>query len=73
MNIKLVFPTEESDLIALQDCIDTLHCNMIFTTLNSLDIPYNEKLKILDDAKQLIASKSFNPNWMSEYGHQNVV
>lgn len=73
MNIKIVFPTHQSDLVALQDHIDTLHCNMIFTTLNALDISYDEKLQILDDAKCIIASKNFNPNWMSEYEHQNVV
>ena len=73
MNIKLIFPTQESELAALQECIDTLHCNMIFTTLNSLDISYDEKLQILDDAKRIIASKDFNSNWMSEYRYSKVV
>lgn len=55
MNIKLIFPTEESDLTALQERIDILHCNMIFTTLNSLNMSYSEKTQILTDVMNIIS------------------
>ena len=72
MNIKIVFPSEEKDKKALQDRIDTLHCQMIFATLNELDLTYDEKLQLLKETQKIIATKSFNPNWMNHYEHQKV-
>lgn len=67
MNIKFIFPTEESDLKAFQERIDTLHCDMIFATLNALEIPYSEKLQILKDTMNIISNTPENTNWMTEY------
>ena len=72
MNIKLVFPSDEKDRKALQDRIDTLHCQMIFATLNTLALTYDEKLQLLNNTQTIIAAKSFDPDWINHYEHPKV-
>lgn len=69
MNIKLIFPTTEETQKKLQDHIDTLHCHLIFSSLNDLDLDYEEKLLLLEETKKQLAIKDYDPRWMSNYPH----
>lgn len=62
MTIKLIFPTKTADRKVLQHHIDHLHCYMIITALNALNLSYEEKIQLLQDVQLHIKLQNSDSN-----------
>lgn len=68
MPIQFIFPTLVNDLKALQDTIDTLHCSMIFDTLDSLNLTYEEISQVLKITQSILSTQSAQTPLGEAYG-----
>jgi len=58
MTIKMVYPDNEKDLKELQDRIDKIHAKMIIDSINKLELPYADKVDILEKVIEQLRNES---------------